>query len=707
MRNYILYACLCAIISLPFQSFAAPGAGWKMVFEDEFEGSELDLTKWNYNYTWGQTHNHRAYVDKSQVSVSDGKLKLTAIAERHPDAPHGTDKWYDQFGYIPFDYTSGAVNTNGKFNFTYGYVEGRFKMAGSGTWPAFWALNGGGEWPPEIDILEVPHSRNDHHYYYHFGPDWQNEQSFGGVHKGPDKSAGFHDYGVEWGPDYMYFYFDGQRVASYNNRPDCSQGKNMFLIINLAVGGWAGDPSENDVFPSVFECDWVRVWQPDLNNGNWDFELGELGQWGKWNNVAVTEDCSRSGDYGLRLENSPASSERLIEVKPNTSYLLEGWAQVLDPASYTVFGVKNHGAAEQRVQITSADWEQKSLMFTTGADAATARIYFYQSAGTGVACADDFKLVEAVPDCMGEIGGSAYIDYCGTCVGGNTGLEACPADKLEAELLCGFNGIVETTNSGFSGNGYVNIAMEAGAAIDFSVQSAEDAQAVLTVRYANGAAGNRDCALYLNGQLHEQTLAFPSTGNWSKWDEISLTVKLGKGENNLRLVAIAESGGPDFDFFVLTGIESYYRCGSQNVSLKQGWNLVSFFVDTELLLDQLVDAGVSTVKNESAFYSAGYPDYLQSLNKVELNEAYLVYAEADATIVLDGKMIEKPPVKPLRTGWNWVPVGSDETVEHFMEQYPQKATSLKNFNGFYSNSTNLNSLHELRTGDAVFMYLEP
>lgn len=239
---------------------AQPGDNWKLVFEDNFNGNKLDTTKWSYNYIWGHTHNHMAYMDSSQVKVDDGKLKLTAIAKRHPNAPEGTDNWAHQFGHIPFDYTSGAIHSNGKFNITYGYIEGRFKMSGTGTWPAFWTLNASAEWPPEIDILEVPHERTVHHYYYHFGKDAAHEASFGGKHEGVDKSKDFHTYGVEWGPDYMHFYFDGKRINENFNRQECAQGKDMYLIINLAVGGWAGTPTSNDIFPSTYECDWVRVW---------------------------------------------------------------------------------------------------------------------------------------------------------------------------------------------------------------------------------------------------------------------------------------------------------------------------------------------------------------------------------------------------------------------------------------------------------------
>ena len=59
-------------------SFADPPSnfsGWELVFEDNFDGTSLDKTKWNPTYNWGPTHNHRAYCAEENVIVSDGTLK--------------------------------------------------------------------------------------------------------------------------------------------------------------------------------------------------------------------------------------------------------------------------------------------------------------------------------------------------------------------------------------------------------------------------------------------------------------------------------------------------------------------------------------------------------------------------------------------------------------------------------------------------------
>lgn len=268
-RHVLLVSLLCGALSAQ----ATPPAslnGWNLVFDDEFDGTSLDKSKWNPTYNWGHTHNHRAYCVEENVSVSDGLLRIKGEARRHPNAPATCKNGSDVYS---LDYTSGAIDTRGKFELKGGYIEGRFKMPPhSGTWPAFWTLQDG--WPPEIDIFEVPHDRTDHHYYLHYtktdwyashGSAWDHEASFGGVHKGPDKSAGFHTYGLEWNENFLKFYFDDQLVSSYNRPSEISQLTANYIIINLAIGGWAESGSRPIAVtagnPAYLECDWVRVWK--------------------------------------------------------------------------------------------------------------------------------------------------------------------------------------------------------------------------------------------------------------------------------------------------------------------------------------------------------------------------------------------------------------------------------------------------------------
>ena len=77
-----------------------------------------------------------------------------------------------------------------------------------------------------------------------------------------DRSADFHNYGVEWDESNLNFYFDDKKFASFYKTTEIKQLDAQYIIVNLAIGGWAGDDIEiTEDKPAYFEADWVRVWQ--------------------------------------------------------------------------------------------------------------------------------------------------------------------------------------------------------------------------------------------------------------------------------------------------------------------------------------------------------------------------------------------------------------------------------------------------------------
>jgi len=76
-----------------------------------------------------------------------------------------------------------------------------------------------------------------------------------------------------------------------------------------------------------------------------------------------------------------------------------------------------------------------SSTYTSGTDVAWTGLtpgatYYVQVMTNGVVNAGDFTICVSgnVPDCNGDLGGSAFLDDCNVCVGGNTGLTACVQD---------------------------------------------------------------------------------------------------------------------------------------------------------------------------------------------------------------------------------------------------------------------------------------
>jgi autotransporter-associated beta strand protein len=244
------------------------GGPWALRFADEFNdtyagnATGLDPDKWNPAYPWGRVHNYPAYIRDENIKVNtndNGLLQLWARREN--------------FGGQPF--TSGAVNSNGHLNFALtgqaGYMEARMKMPSFlGAWPAFWSLQEG--WPPEIDVMEFvrngPGSPNTSPNNYvanvHFrNATGQNASSWSGFKDAGagDLTAAFHNYGVRWTDSTLTWYLDGRQFHSYTGPAAIAQMQRMYLILNLGVGGWPGDPPAGENVNKSFDIDWVRVWQ--------------------------------------------------------------------------------------------------------------------------------------------------------------------------------------------------------------------------------------------------------------------------------------------------------------------------------------------------------------------------------------------------------------------------------------------------------------
>lgn len=154
----IFFSCIKEELKDTFQSNSTTTIeNWELFWSDEFDGEDLDLSKWN-KLKWrpGWVNNElQAYTDRdTNVFLEEGYLVIQGNIE---PGFSGTD--YVGNDYVA-DYTSGRVNTDDKFSTTYGRFDIKAKLPnGKGSWPAIWML---GEsissigWPQcgEIDIME-------------------------------------------------------------------------------------------------------------------------------------------------------------------------------------------------------------------------------------------------------------------------------------------------------------------------------------------------------------------------------------------------------------------------------------------------------------------------------------------------------------------------------------------------------------------------
>ncbi|MBR6837066.1 MAG: carbohydrate-binding protein, partial [Oscillospiraceae bacterium] len=114
-----------------------------------------------------------------------------------------------------------------------------------------------------------------------------------------------------------------------------------------------------------------------------------------------------------------------------------------------------------------------------------------------------------------------------------------------------YQGVTETTNSGFLGASYVNYDNVVGSALTFTVNVPEDGNYLMTVRYANGGTASRPLSIFTNGADSYYSMNFAPTGSWTDWTESQIVIALNKGENKIKTVATTSDGGPNVDLIKL------------------------------------------------------------------------------------------------------------------------------------------------------------
>jgi beta-glucanase (GH16 family) len=293
-----------------------PTGNYSQVWADEFESNATktkpDPSKWVYDLGDG--------CDRGLCGWGNGEREFYTDSLDNVYRQNGNLNIELRKNHLGRNYTSGRINTLGKYDFTYGKVTGRIKMntptssspgAKDGpvaVWGAFWMLGIDVNdpyvgWPNsgEIDIMESIG------YSWWFssslhGPGYSGGASIGESYNKLDnpfrigafqnfKSTDWHEYEVEWHRDQILFKVDGV-VFRTINRPEVEArgnwvfGKPNFLILNLAYDGgypaayrnqaalYSGAKAANglpvvaeDSFPHSMQVDYVRVFQRGAGGG--------------------------------------------------------------------------------------------------------------------------------------------------------------------------------------------------------------------------------------------------------------------------------------------------------------------------------------------------------------------------------------------------------------------------------------------------------
>ena len=285
-------------------------AGWVegegILFYDNFDGPDIDPTKWERVPEWERQDRSSWKDDMVDIVERDGTTYLRIRARREPELapPHATTS--NRNNWI----RTGGIRTRRKNNDiiwenNYGYYEAKIKFPvnAGGTWGAFWLhCRAYGAWDrpqdgTEIDIVESIYNNQNPPQYnaaVHWAASGNDLRSLSSSYNAASYPYGdgkpgirpvnvydgnFHTFALDWQPDRYVFYVndiefwrleDGWRVIATNYNPfpntifRTSTAKNYMKFSYEGGGGsWSGNLTGPIAAGETIEMlvEWVRVYK--------------------------------------------------------------------------------------------------------------------------------------------------------------------------------------------------------------------------------------------------------------------------------------------------------------------------------------------------------------------------------------------------------------------------------------------------------------
>ena len=259
--------------------------GYKLTWSDEFNlTGKPDNKSWRYENGFVRNEELQWY-QSDNANCSNGALKIEGRRETimNPNYINGSADWRKNREYA--NYSASSITTRDSHSWLYGRFEVRARIpVVKGSWPAIWTLGISKGWPSngEVDLMEfyrintVPSilanaawSTNDSNNKWIAKWDGSNKPLADFTSIDPDWANKFHTWRMDWDKDFIRLYLDDELL----NEIDLSKTINpdgfnpfhqpQYLLLNLALGGNGGDPSQTN-FPIVYEIDYVRVYQKNL-----------------------------------------------------------------------------------------------------------------------------------------------------------------------------------------------------------------------------------------------------------------------------------------------------------------------------------------------------------------------------------------------------------------------------------------------------------
>jgi beta-glucanase (GH16 family) len=248
----------------------ADGTPWTCTFDDDFDGTALDRSKWTVQTTaqFGFHSGSECMVDDpNNISVSNGHLNLTVRDVGTPlRCPSPRVPYTTRYTGASV-YSSWFAQEYGRFEIRAKFPEG-YGVSGiqSSLWLFPRQLSAGSllSGATEIDVAEA-YSRHPNIvvpavHGLTVSPLLPN--SYCDV---PDYGAAFHTYAVEWSRSTISFSYDGttcMKVATPPSLPPTLRRPTPFLVaLTQGMGVGVNANTTAPPLPGTTQIDYVRVWK--------------------------------------------------------------------------------------------------------------------------------------------------------------------------------------------------------------------------------------------------------------------------------------------------------------------------------------------------------------------------------------------------------------------------------------------------------------
>ncbi|MEV7413718.1 glycoside hydrolase family 16 protein [Streptomyces sp. NPDC089919] len=238
----------------------AATTGQRLVFSDEFNGTALDPAKWTARdqQRSGGNQGVQWWYKPQNVRLTNGALAL------------------DLGSPAPGVYSGARVDSQGKFDLTYGTVEygihvppteghlaAAWLQASDGTLPGG-AADGSARDGCEIDVLESFSKGDEYGVTLHWDGYGAAHRSSNAVAAAPGLHSGgwYHAFSVTWTPTQLVFGYDGRTVRTVTDPALVSQVREFPIASHEVIAYAQGDVRLAPLdWHSTMYVDYVRIWQ--------------------------------------------------------------------------------------------------------------------------------------------------------------------------------------------------------------------------------------------------------------------------------------------------------------------------------------------------------------------------------------------------------------------------------------------------------------